>query len=484
MRSHAGLYYCVLALLWIGIVLPLSTANADVVSNLTGNWRLDNAYVNDANSSYTLLRPANGGSLISGGRFSYGYQLDNTTTTTPDFLYYSGDMVSGVITLAGWINPSVLESGTGKTATHPHTIARLYRSGSGNYPDVRLVINNGMLEGSYYNASPAESTTITSTLAIPLNQWTFVALALSSTELSIYKNGEPPQSVPITQALSTRVYNRLLLGVEQNLQTDARGFTGIYDEMRLYNRALSDTDMAELYSYESEPATAGLIGHYHLDANSLANAVPVGFPGLTSVGTTGSGSDGKISEDRLLTNTLASSRNWIYVPFDKGITGDVTFAGWIKPMMLESGAVTATHPHTIVNFYKSSGSNPTLRLAIQEGKLTAIYNNTATGDNFTFNSTLSTPLNVWSFVALKINDNSITVYLNNEPPQSITATGGIAAAINRIMFGLNLNSVSAANGFTGAMDELRVYRRALSDGEISSIYLQEVPVELSFWSVE
>ena len=59
--------------------------------------------------------------------------------------------------------------------------------------------------------------------------------------------------------------NRLILGnaadpnIDDVARQDLTGSNGTFDEFRIYDRALSSSDVAELYNYVPEPATIGLI---------------------------------------------------------------------------------------------------------------------------------------------------------------------------------------------------------------------------------
>jgi hypothetical protein len=414
--------------------------------------------------------------MIANGHISYGYKMDNTISTARDFLYYSGDMFAAEITVSAWINPSFLATGNEST-THPHTIARLYRSGSGNYPDVRLVIRNGVLEGSYFSASPSESTTITSTLTIPANDWTFVAITLSPTALTVYKNGEAPQSVAISGTLSTRLINRVLLGLRFNSDSEAQGFTGIMDEVRLYRRALEATDISELFVRESNPITGALWAQWHLNGN-LQNAVPNPVPALSNIGGTLVNGRGRILQCQSFVNTDSLTRQFIYLPWEQGLDGQVTATAWVNPSLMATGDVTTTHPHTILHFYRSGGTiTPRLRLMLSNGMLAARYLNNAAGvtvpDDVLLTSTLAIPADKWTFVGITLTSNSLTIFKNDEAPTSKTVNGRPYLTMNRLLYGLNLNDAVQPQGLTGRLDELSIYRNPLTREEILSIYASE-----------
>jgi len=81
------------------------------------------------------------------------------------------------------------------------------------------------------------------------------------------------------------------------------------------------------------------------------------------------------------------------------------------------------------------------------------------------NIVLSTAqLGVWTFIAFTYDGTNSIGYINNESP--VSDSGG-TTEFNRFRIGRNRNGNKY---YTGAIDELRIYNRALTASEISSIY--------------
>ena len=81
------------------------------------------------------------------------------------------------------------------------------------------------------------------------------------------------------------------------------------------------------------------------------------------------------------------------------------------------------------------------------------------------NIVLSTAqLDVWTFIAFTYDGTNSIAYIDNETP--VSEPGG-TADFNRFRIGRNRNGNTY---FTGAIDELRIYNRALTASEISSLY--------------
>ena len=85
----------------------------------------------------------------------------------------------------------------------------------------------------------------------------------------------------------------------------------------------------------------------------------------------------------------------------------------------------------------------------------------SSGGNITLSSAI---LGAWTFIAFTYDGTDSKCYINSESP--VSDTGG-TNQINRFRMGRNRNGNTY---FKGAIDELRIYNRALSVSEIQAIY--------------
>src|SRR3989339_251431 len=79
----------------------------------------------------------------------------------------------------------------------------------------------------------------------------------------------------------------------------------------------------------------------------------------------------------------------------------------------------------------------------------------------------------WHHVAMSYDGEALTVYVNGEPLASASAAGSLSQRYyNQTTIGMNPGNVDF---FNGAIDELRVYDRALDAGEIAQLYYSTEP---------
>lgn len=137
---------------------------------------------------------------------------------------------TGPITYSAWVNPSALpaEKSTIIESMSPY----------GNY----MSLNTDSSLVSYrYGITPAGYQS-SGTGTINLNQWNFTTVTWNGANVILYVNGVLKNTVGITG--TGLVSTNLLVGAEST----ARQFVGSIDDVRVYNRALSNTEITALYT--------------------------------------------------------------------------------------------------------------------------------------------------------------------------------------------------------------------------------------------
>ena len=87
----------------------------------------------------------------------------------------------------------------------------------------------------------------TATGLIDLDVWTHVAAVWDGAAMKLYKNGVEIGSLDKGGTLSTNPDANVAIG-NQPVGTDGRPWDGLIDDVRLYNRGLSETEILELVS--------------------------------------------------------------------------------------------------------------------------------------------------------------------------------------------------------------------------------------------
>ncbi|MBX7204560.1 MAG: T9SS type A sorting domain-containing protein [Bacteroidia bacterium] len=140
-------------------------------------------------------------------------------------------------------------------------------------------------------------------------------------------------------------------------------------------------------------------------------------------------------------------------------TGQLTVAMWFK----------ATNIATAQRLIDKSGvgQNDNYMIDLYQSRLRVIIAGSAFQTTQTFSS------NTWYHMAMVYDGANVKFYINGSPLQSFAKTGNCTP--NSLSFQLGCDA-SGTNRFTGSMDEVRVYTRALTASEVN--YLTVMPTFL------
>src|SRR3990167_4581919 len=255
-------------------------------------------------------------------------------------------------------------------------------------------------------------------------------------------------------------------------------FNGSIDEVRVYNRALSQSEITELYNQgqvkinasQADKLTSGLVGHWTFDgqdtnwtsatAGTTADKSPVGTNTGTLNGMSRSTSPaiGKVGQGMYFdgTNDRVDLGNNTSLNFT---TENFTIAFWIKTAALAQGA----------NIFNRGVMN-TGGYEIMVLNTGVIHLHTSqSGVNQTTVAPAGTLVNnVWSHIVVVRNGSIGYIYkdgvdVSSSQPTIINpATSTSNASIG--------SRATATNFINAVLDEVRVYNRALSQSEITELY--------------
>ncbi|HMT07568.1 MAG TPA: hypothetical protein PKA82_06155 [Pyrinomonadaceae bacterium] len=144
------------------------------------------------------------------------------------------------------------------------------------------------------------------------------------------------------------------------------------------------------------------------------------------------------------------------------ITGDLSIESWVRPAQIQPGEVT------LVSKRDTANSNVNYVLYLQNGQL--MFASRSNGGGFTVNAsgiTLSPA--TFSHVAVTIESGTLKFYVNGVPTAPQTTAASRSASTGRLTIGA-YETTSAGDFFIGVIDELAIYSRALTAGEILSIF--------------
>jgi hypothetical protein len=336
-------------------------------------------------------------------------------------------------------------------------------SGSRGY---RLAVENGTVEfGVYANDFNASYRELNSGSLVNNNKWNLITATYNydTSLMSIYINGE--LDITSTQSQVAPSSQDLYIGVKD---VSSGFFTGNLDDLRIYNRALSESEIKSLYdSYEPK-----------ISAGSLNKGLVLDMP-LTLKYTKDETSGSEIMTDKTpysndgqnngaTINEEGASFDGVddYVNIDNlEFSHEMTLSAWIKPKQELSSSMQvmygpAENGSTIRLYRNSSWGTNQLGWLLYYIKPNST--NGAALPEYTY------PINEWTHTVFKYNsDGSYKLYINGQENRSSQVSDFVSWNLPNNYLRLGALGSSA---FPGDMYNFKIYNRALSDAEVKSLY--------------
>lgn len=434
----------------------------------------------------------NNGTLTNGPTKTIGkigqaltFNGSNAYVAANSFAGASSPIASGDVTFSAWVN---LSASHDASASSWKIIMETSDASSTN--DILLFFNTiGALgaDGAlclYVNSSPGYSA-CTTQVSWSSGIWQHVAGTYSGVNgAKVYVNGVQVGSNGTTGRGSTKA-TKFTIGAHYP-GGSAGYFPGTIDEVRVYNRALSASEVSKLYlsgqakinTPTPSPVTlsTGLVGHWKFDKGSGTSAVDSSANGNT--GTLGNGPTwgmGKIgggvvfdgSNDYVAANSFAGAASPI-------ASGDVTFSAWIKLSASHTSGSSADKnimtlqdtPSTndIWLYYAYNGGDEGTPGAL----CLNVYHN---GRNFSCTTQTSWSAGTWQHVVGTYSGvTGSKLYLDGKLVASNSHVGRGTTYATAFTIGSKNPGGAYPEPFAGVIDEARVYNRALSPSEVSKLY--------------
>jgi hypothetical protein len=450
-----------------------ATSNAGSLSSgLVGYWTFDGKQTSWVN--YTTKDASGQGNTASMVGFAtttgpvagkagqaLNFNGSNTYTVASD----AASLDSSNITVAGWYKFGTVNG------TYQTMVAKWY---TGVQQQFVLQLNSDNKLGWWTGNGSTGADVVESATTPAAGKWYYIVVTISGTSKKIYINGVLDNSGTGTAITSAPV--ELTVGSKKNSGGSYfEFFNGQMDDIRMYNRALSASEVQKLYTSTggvlAKPNTVtlstGLVGYWPFDGaqtswstNTTKDISGSGLTGtMVSLATTTAPVAGKIGQALYFngsTSQISSS--------DAGLPSGSsarTISMWVYPKAFPN----------FVHFisYGTGSSGQAFAIETDLGANSARLHVNKFG-SFSGLSTGSLTLNKWNHIVVTYNGSTVFFYINGQ------ASGSAAFALSTTLGSLRLGKwISGGSGespFNGYMDDVRIYNRALSASEVSQLYNQ------------
>src|SRR2546421_12601320 len=411
-------------------------------------WKAENDYVDSADGNHGTQ---NGSVPFAPGEVGQAFSFNGDPNNYVSIGNPSNLKPTGGITLDAWINLNNVD-GDGRAGI----ITKWGQGAEDNWAIWALQGEGGIVLDSYVVTTSGQSNA--SGGSIPIGVWTHVALtydAASGTQ-TVYVNGVSVGTTSLPPS-STLIQTNADVCIGRECTSNPRPFNGLIDEVEVFDRALSASEIAALYTAGGAgkcrtctSAPSGMINWWKAEGNASdsqdsRDGTPQGgttfAPGEVGQAFNFDGSTGYI--DLGAQNLLG------------GFT-QVTIDAWVYPAPFESyEGIIYPGPTNIWWIQLTPAAQ--VRFAI---------NNAASGSA---DSTNTIPANQWTHLALTWDGETARLYINGvQDPTTLATSGAIPDDSG------NTKAIGSRGGidqfFNGLIDEVEIFTRALSIEEIQNIY--------------
>ena len=426
-----------------------SAGSKSLSDGLVGYWKFDEGVgTTGADSSGNGIINTFSGTTLptwSNGKFGIGASLDGITSFIS---------VGTLPTLTSWTFSS-----WGKANSLSNSRNTIF--GFNTYGKMNFKVQTGDIEitadGNGYLETGAAA------YATSLNTWYLYTITCDSTvnKIGIYINGfriyyGMQGGYTCAGTVNT---NTLYIGAGQ---TSNQKYGGTVDEFRVYNRALSPTEVKALYNFAPGP-----VGYWRFDEG---------------VGTTAYDSSGNSNNGGLI-----NSPSWVSGKFGKSLLFngsssyinsptssllDPGFANWTVSLYAKSSSVSSLQ--ALVDKYNSGGSEPGYVISVKSNGALKVRFGDGVAGRGEFDGSTNIVDGTWKHIEVVFDKTKAlpSIYINGIPDTVTELSGWIntyGSVSNSSQFQIGYFSINpgyAGTYFNGLIDDVKIYNYARTQEQI------------------
>lgn len=344
----------------------------------------------------------------------------------------------------------------GATPDNRNNGFRLFREGSAT--EQRIKLNVGIGTGEVWNDGDVVNP--------KTGDWVHVAITVTATENTIYINGTPVRTSVMASPINWDGCSNMEIGSGGPTFSywNHKSDLSKYDEMRIFNRALTTEEIQGVINDDSPyvPKYAGEILYMPFE-ESTSDKISMISAGIVGTPAYNTGKKGKAyagAADSYLTFPTAGLKGDEYsAAFWMNINADPTRAG-----ILSVGDASKTESRNEGFRLFREGSATEQRIKMNVG--------TGAGESWNDGGILDPATAGWVHVAITISQSKNTIYFNGEEIRSADMAGFSWAGCETLVIGSGGDTFSYWDHKSdlSLIDELRMFNKALSTAEVKAIY--------------
>jgi hypothetical protein len=363
------------------------------------------------------------------------------------------------LTISVWLKPGQISEGSTEAF-----MGLVMQSGDPNAADTvdsyAIYLNPASNGIGFKTAGTTEAWMMPSSEKLWDGEWHHLVVTYDGAAKAIYLDNELVESVAATGAIASATGNDLLIGAGYDFSPIRMLYTGLLDEVRIYNYGLNHSEITQLYDEVMNPAVEQTFSEYQFEETS-------GEDVLDSNGS----NDGKIVDDVTRIDGVRGKGlefNGGYINLGEDVFSEVkeniTISAWVKPattgsfmgIVMLGAEVYDTYalyvdPDNSGIGWSTAGTDPTSWYHITE--VPDLYD----GE--------------WHHLAVTYDGAEKVIYLDKEIVGTEAATGEISSGSGyNLLIGAGRDVHVLDLLYSGSLDEVRIYNSTLTDTEIVQLY--------------
>jgi hypothetical protein len=366
--------------------------------------------------------------------------------------------------------------------------------------DNTLATGNGWVFRQYNSTGLANQSGASANMPINVSHWYHIVATFDGTSLRLYVDGTNAATTALagTARANTNPAISLSFGARSDGASGFFTWNGQMDEAAMYNTALSPARVLAHYQagtntspptpYSQEVTSDNPVGYWRFGEASE--------PGAPNAGTLGAAANGKYFSPSSPGQTgptpatfpgfesgnkavgFSGSGGYVQIPSLNFSNNNITFTTWVKPngaQSADAGIVFNRAQFGSGGTYHSAGG---LKMDILGG-LNLSYAWDGDPEPAGWDSTVGMNDGQWNFVALIVQPDRAVLWVPQGPnpnPATNFANHGVLLFDGATYIGTDpyTNVLSTFRAFNGTIDEVAMFNRALSLGEVYSQYAAAV----------
>ncbi len=291
---------------------------------------------------------------------------------------------------------------------------------------------------------------------LTVGQWKHVVMVHDGAKDKIFYNGVLVNQKDVVGKLKSTKHP---FGIGYDPIDNGSFFKGSLDEVQLYNRALSDAEVAALYAAQNAPLNynGDLVAHYAFSGNT-EDETPYSNHAVASGAQLSSDRFGKANQAYAFNGTsdFVKAEN-----SPQQISDYTTISFWINVKALPAGGEA---------FLLSNGGwQERWKISLpQHGKPVFTTNNSSGISDMDSGGGNELPVGVWKHVVMVHDGTKDKIFFDGVLKAEKNVSGTLNATTKPL--GIGFDPIDNTNYFNGSLDEVQIYKKALTDVEVAALY--------------